>query len=388
MYRPRPLRAEGALGWIVRRPRKDGGCSHRVCWRDPSNTVKSKTFRRRRDAEAYLRSQEHSKDTGTYRDPDLGKVLLADFWDYYMRTSPPAAASTRSLYAMQARLYILPKLGNVRIGALTTPNVKEFLAELRSDGRGDATVASTYRLLRHLLNVAVRERRILENPASALQMPTRKTREMLFLTPLEVEDLAAAVPARYETLVYFLSYTGVRIGEAAALRVKHLDLLRGRARVEEASSEVDGRLVTGPTKTKQKRTVTMPRFLVNRLVAHLAAFSTPSDPNSLVFTSPRGQQLRQKAFRRRVIAPAASSLELPSSLRTHDLRHTAAAFAIKAGWHPKQLQEMLGHASIGVTFDVYGHLFTSLHEEGAARLDALYEEAASARAGEVVELRS
>jgi integrase len=64
------------------------------------------------------------------------------------------------------------------------------------------------------------------------------------------------------------------------------------------------------------------------------------------------------------------------TLRPHDLRHTAVALAIQANWHPRKIQEMLGHSGIEVTLGTYGHLFDSLHGEGADRLDAIYAEAA------------
>lgn len=374
------------MAWIVRRRRKDGETSYRVCWRDPGGAVHSETYRRSDDAKRRLREVEHSKDAGTYRDPSLGKVRLDDFWEYFMRTTPPPAASTRSLYAMQARRYILPRLGHYRLNVITTPVVKEFLARLRTDGVGEPSVASTSRLLRRVLNVAVQEGRIPSNPAAGGHQARGESREMLFLSPRDVEALRSFVHPRYQALVHFLAYTGARIGEAAALRVKHLDLVRRRVRIEQSSSEVDGKLVTGPTKTKQKRTVAMPQFLVDDVAAHLDAFSDPSYPEALVFTSPKGCQLRQRAFLR-VVKSAAAKAGLPTGLRTHDLRHTAVAFAIEAGWHPKKIQEMLGHSTIQVTFDTYGHLLDSLHEDGASRLDALYEAALDPRGGKVRTLR-
>ena len=84
--------------------------------------------------------------------------------------------------------------------------------------------------------------------------------------------------------------------------------------------------------------------------------------------------------------PAAKRLGLPEDLRPHDLRHTACALAILAGWHPKQIQEMLGHSSIEVTLGTYGHLFDTLQEEGADRLDQLFRETQPAEAAQVIEL--
>jgi integrase len=187
-------------------------------------------------------------------------------------------------------------------------------------------------------------------------------------------------------LILLLAFSGARIGEAAALRVRNLDLLRGRVRIVEASKEVDGKIIVGETKTRQNRTVTLPRFLREGLALHLASFGSPDDADSLVFSGANGGAIRQHAFRSRVFVPAAKRAGL-HPLRVHDLRHTAVALAIEAGWHPRKIQEMLGHSSIQVTMDRYGHLFDTLHQDGADRLDELYR-ASHGGPGEVARLRA
>ena len=89
------------------------------------------------------------------------------------------------------------------------------------------------------------------------------------------------------------------------------------------------------------------------------------------------RSIRRHNFGRRVFAPTVDRTSL-SPLRWHDLRHTAAALAIASGAHPKAIQERLGHSSIQVTLDVYGHLFPSLEETLAERLDEVAREAAAA----------
>jgi integrase len=359
------------MAWIVTRSRKDGGTSYKVCWWDLGGRQRSRTFRRHDHASRYKRDIEHQKDAGTYRNPNLGKITVAKFYEHYMKTSPPDAESTRSLYDMHYRRYVGPLLGTAPINSLTMPGVKAFLGDLREAGAGDPTVSAVHRLVRRLLSVAVEEGRIPSNPAKGIKRPAQERTEMNFLEPIQVAALAKVVPARYSALVYLLAYTGARIGEAAALRVKHVDLLRRTVRIEEASKEVDGRVFTGPTKTRQKRAVALPPSIAEMLGVHLAQFSDPADLETLVFTSPQGQQLRQKAFRARVLKPSLAKAGPPPGVRTHDLRHTAVAIATQAGLHAKQIQEMLGHSSIQITFDTYGHLFKSMHGEAADRLDEI-----------------
>jgi integrase len=89
-----------------------------------------------------------------------------------------------------------------------------------------------------------------------------------------------------------------------------------------------------------------------------------------VFTAPRGGALRAGAFRTRAWAPALEAAGL-GHVRIHDLRHTAAALAIRAGAHPKSIADRLGHSSISVSMDLYGHLFPAVDEALAERLDEM-----------------
>ena len=376
------------MAWIQKLKRTDGSTSYKLYWRDPSRKMCTKTFRLRKDADRKMREVEHQKDVGTYVDPNLGKVSLSVFWEHFIRTSPPPAESTRALYAMQARTHILPHLGRVPLQNITKPMVKSFLADLHDEGVRNPSINGAHRLLRRVLSVAVEEGRIAQNPAARIQAPRSAPREMNFLSAKEVDSLSRAVDERYETLILFLAYTGTRIGEAAALRMKNVDLLKRQVTIVEASKEVEGKLYLGMTKNRRNRSVTLPSFLSDKLAKHVKQFSHPGDPEALVFPGPSGDFLRQTAFRNRVFKPAAAKVGLTPGLRPHDLRHTAVALAIQANWHPRKIQEMLGHSSIEVTLGTYGHLFDSLHGEGADRLDAIYAEAAKARGAEVVALPS
>lgn len=263
------------MAWIQKLKRADGSTSYKVYWRDPSRKTCSKTFRLRKDADRKMREVEHQKDVGTYVDPNLGKVSLSIFWEHFIRTSPPPAESTRALYAMQARTHILPHLGRVPLQNITKPMVKSFLADLHDGGVRDPSINGAHRLLRRVLSVAVEEGRIAQNPAARIQAPRSVPREMNFLSAKEVDSLSRAVDERYETLILFLAYTGTRIGEAAALRMKNVDLLKRQVTIVEASKEVEGKLYLGMTKNRRNRSVTLPSFLSDKLAKHVERFSLP-----------------------------------------------------------------------------------------------------------------
>jgi integrase len=138
--------------------------------------------------------------------------------------------------------------------------------------------------------------------------------------------------------------------------------------VVESASEVGGRLITGPTKSHAERNVRLPRFLREELASYLA--DRPGDPEAFVFTAPMGSPLRHNNFYQRLFRAALRRAGLPEQVRFHDLRHTCAALLIAQGAHPKAIQAHLGHSSIQVTMDRYGHLFPDALEHLADRLDA------------------
>ncbi|SFF59402.1 Site-specific recombinase XerC [Actinoplanes philippinensis] len=214
-----------------------------------------------------------------------------------------------------------------------------------------------------ILGHAVRDGRIFRNPADGVRLPRVLREEPVFLDHAQVAALADACEP-YGLLVRFLAYTGLRWGEMSALRVGRLDLLRRRVNVAVAFSEVRGQLIEGTPKSHHRRSVPIPRFLVDELAAHVAG--RPKD--ALVFTAPNRGPLRNTNFRPRFCTPAAESVGL-TGLTPHDLRHTAASLAVAAGGNVKAVQRMLGHASAAMTLDVYADLFEDDLDQVADRLD-------------------
>jgi integrase len=133
----------------------------------------------------------------------------------------------------------------------------------------------------------------------------------------------------------------------------------GVRRVRRAFSDVGGRIVLGTPKSHQSRTVPVPRFIA----AGQAAATSGKHPDELVFTMPGTSVVRLSNWRRAVFPPARARAGTSDRLRVHDLRHTAASLMIQAGYPPKMLQEILGHASITTTLDLYGNSRV-LHEAG------------------------
>jgi integrase len=241
-------------------------------------------------------------------------------------------------------------------------------------GVGAAGIRQSVFVVSAALDHAVRSGRIRANPAHGLGLPKVRRRDYVFLTHEQLCGLAADA-GPWRVFVLLLGYTGLRWGEATALRVCDIDLARRRIDVRRAFSDVGGRVVLGSPKSHQSRTVPVPRFLA-REIGSLITSKTADD---LVFTMPGGSVLRLSNWRRAVFLSARDRTGLSARFRVHDLRHTAASLMIQAGYPPKMLQEIMGHASITTTLDLYGHLYPGDMDRYADRLDNAAADARKAK---------
>lgn len=311
---------------------------------------------------------------GEYIDPRLARSRFGEWADEWMATTAHLRPKTRAGYESDLRVHVLPVFGERAIGSIQQVDVRRFVANMLNAGSAPGSVRNARKVLRLVLATAEGSGAVRGNACNGVRVPASPKADMVFLGPEEIEALARAIGPRYDTLVRFAAYTGLRAGEIGALRVGRLDLLRGRVLVAESVTEVDRLgLVFGEPKTYQRRSVTLPGFLRDELGAHLAGREV--GPDDFVFPSPDGSVMHHKAFYRSKFKPAVVAAGLRPHMRFHDLRHTCASLCIALGAHPKAIQERLGHSSITVTLDRYGHLFPKLNEALAAQLDELHQEA-------------
>jgi integrase len=250
-----------------------------------------------------------------------------------------------------------------------------------------ARMPQAYQLLGKVMGAAVDAGMVMQSPCRRVPLPKVEREEMRFLTPAEIARLAKLIAPRYRALVLVAAYGGLRTGELAGLRRGRIDLLRGTVEVAEIVTEVGGVLRFGPPKTRAgRRTVGLPRAVVDELAGHLARTGGPADADAFFFPAPQGGPLRMIAFRARVWRPAARKAEL-DGLRIHDLRHTAVALWIAAGAGPKEVATRAGHTSVSFTLDRYGHLYPEADTALRDRLDALYVAGGQGEPGVVIELR-
>lgn len=228
------------------------------------------------------------------------------------------------------------------------------------------SIANAHGLLSAALSSAVDAEHITRNVAKGVPLPSdAERREMTILTENEFVKLYDAIPDQWQPLVATLYATGLRWGEATALTPGDLDLdaLTPIARITRAWKKGATGVYLGAPKTRRgRRTVALPGQIVPML-RKLAA-DRPSD--ALLFTATEGGRVSAQKFHDRVWRPAIARSGIGKLPRVHDLRHTHASLMIAAGMNLLQLQHRLGHESLKVTGDTYGHLMPDALSAGAA----------------------
>ncbi len=330
-------------------------------WRDEQGLERSKVVGRKRDAEAFEAEVVRRKRTG---DLDLltgGGQKLADFaeewWKLY--AVPNLAARTLRSYAGLWDRHVLPRLGSMRLNAITPEVIERFRVELEADGVGQPTIYRALALLQGILRRAVEWRRISHNPVKAVQKPkVRRQREVRPLPPLVVERLRAVAAkrrkhgARDATLIGLLAYAGLRPQEAQALRwgdVRERTLL-----IEKAA---DGQGGVKPTKTGQARTVRLLAPLARDL-AELRLLRGRPDDDVLLFPNGSGGVWNDPAWQtwhRDAWQPACRAVGLEGA-RPYDLRHSFVSLLIHEGRSVVEVARQAGHSPT-MTLDVYSHVF-------------------------------
>jgi integrase len=347
----------------VERRDRDGVRSWVARWRGPDGRQRKRTFPRKLDALRHLTGVESRLLDGSYVDPARGRITVGEWATKWyagrVNLKPKTLASYDSLLSRRIRpTWETTPLCRVEHSAVVT-----WVAEMRADGLSASRTRQAYHLLTAMLNDAVKDSRLSRNPAAGVDLPRLPKAERRYLTHQQVEQLANEC-GEYRTLVLTLAYCGLRWGEAAALKVRRVDLMRGRLDIAEAMTEVNGKAVFGMPKTHQVRSVPVPRFLRDELMVQLAG----KGPDDFVFPSPAGAVLRVNNWRRGCFNRAAEQVGL-AGLVPHELRHTAASLAVSSGASIKGVQAMLGHASATLTLDRYGHLFPDELDAVAERLD-------------------
>jgi len=241
----------------------------RATYRDSRKKQFSRHFKRKVDAQSWLDSVAAAQESGTYVDPALSKISVAEWAGKWLEGQQHLKPSTLDRYGGILRPHVLPHWGQVQIINVTHSDIQTWVSGL-SVRRSASAARKAHRVLSLVLGWAVRDGRLARNPADNIGLPRERSAERMYLTHQQVHDLARAcgspsgvtatrrgrsphAGADYELVVLFLAYTGVRFGELAALRIHRIDLAARRVVIAESVTSVNGELKWGSPKGHDRR---------------------------------------------------------------------------------------------------------------------------------------
>jgi integrase len=384
--------------------RKRESGRYQVRYLGPDGRMRSapETYERKSDAEKALVLIEAQMASGTWTDPERGRIKLGDYAYTWITQRPGLRPRTIDLYRWLLKKHIAPYLGGVPVGKMSARLVREWRATLIGNGVSVSMAAKAYRLLRAIMTTAVEDdNMLLRNPCRIKGAGDENAEERPVLTVRQVFDLAEQVgrrpvgnirktpdgyrlrfsrhgemrtsPERYPTrqeaeralwkmaidgradcthdrrfyvMVLLATFCSLRWGEVTALRRADIDLAARTVRIRAAYVERStGEMLIGPPKSKAgRRIVGIPAAIVPALTQHLAIY-VKDDPGALVFPGVMGGPIRRGNFNKMSAwLQAVASIGMPG-FHFHDLRHTGNQFAANSGAALRDLMARMGHDS-------------------------------------------
>ncbi|SDL94383.1 tyrosine-type recombinase/integrase [Aliiruegeria lutimaris] len=275
-------------------------------------------------------------------------------------------AATLKAYRSHAHIHIEPRMGDRLLSDLSRSDIRDFMDELLDDGVSRALTRKVMVSLRSILSEAVEREWMAANVGLEVKMKRSKrgTEERIIPTKDEIRRILDNAPESHRALLVTAIFTGMRVSELRGLTWKHVDLDRGVIFVRQRADE-QGKL-GAPKSRAGVRDIPMAPMVKNTLASWRQ--EAPESAIDLVFPNSVGKVQSYSNFYNRVFKPmllenGIINAEGEPKFAVHSLRHAAASLFIEQGWNPKKIQTLLGHATIGMTMDTYGHLFDSAEED-------------------------
>ena len=336
-----------------------------VDYRDQSGKRRSKQFTKKKEAEAWQVKTAGEVAHGTHT-PDSASVSVERAAQLWLDTVRAAGRehTTVAAYEQHVRLHIVPECGATKLSHLTAPKVRKYLDNWL-DNLSRPMAVRVLRTFKAILSDAQERGLVAQNVATAVRA-RKQSRDKAKIVPPSKTALRAILKAAEASddtmgraIVELAIFSGLRASELRGLPWSALDLKTGSVTVEQRA---DAKGIIGPPKSNAGyRVVPLPA----RVTATLKAWKLACPPNDaeLVFPSKLGKPLSHRVMTRNHVLPILGKAEV-EAMGMHGFRHAAASLWIEQGLNPKRVQQLMGHSSIQLTFDVYGHLFPDPERDG------------------------
>lgn len=338
----------------------------RASYRDDNGKEHTRHFGRKTDAQKWLDTVTSSVVTGTYVDPKTAKTTVGDWCDTWLAGYATRRPGTVKSAGVHIRV-IKAHFGSTRLSAVKPSDVKSWTVKL-SKHYAPSTTYAIYRRFAQVMGDAARDGIIPRNPCSRRTSPPQAKQRPYVATTEQVWRLYDAFPEHLRASVLLGAFVGLRVSEAAALRVSDVDFMRGIVKPEIQYPEED--LKTETSKTP----IPIPDELSLLLSSEVARFK-----GATIVTNEIGRPPTPWAIERAMRAHRGEVAGLPATFRFQDLRHYFASLLIASGLDVKVVQSRMRHASAMTTLNTYGHMWPDADESAraavavvlAARADSL-----------------
>jgi integrase len=334
------------------------------------------------------RQEAQHKLTAVLRDRDKGLPIgmderqnLATYLATWLESVKPAVRPrTWKRYAELMNQHVVPTLGKISLAKVSAQQVQRMYGAKLEQGLSSTTVHHLHAVLHRALAQAVRVGLVARNVADLVDVSRMAEHDLQVLDRSQVQQLLAAVAGhRLEALYVLALSTGMRQGELLALRWQDIDLDKRTVQVRATlqRTKEQGYMLAPPKTKRSRRQITLTSAACTALRAHrarqaeqrLALGSEWDTTYDLVFPNTLGKPMDGTNLLHYDFYPLLKRAGLPR-IRFHDLRHTAATLLLGRGVNPKIVSEMLGHASIGITLDIYSHVLPDMQAYAATQMDA------------------
>jgi integrase len=350
--------------WI--NPRGEPQQAWQVDYRDSAGKRRSKQFSRKKDAEAWSTQTAWQVTQGTHT-PDSISITVKKAAEQWLERArrEELEPTTIAAYDQHVRLHIGPLCGTVKLSQLTAPMVEGYRDKL-VDKLSRPMAVRVLRSLTSIITEAQRRGQVAQNVALAVRVKRMKRQKVKAPIPSK-ESLKAVLAAANASadkqappLVMLAIFAGLRASELRGLSWRQLDLKQSAVTVDQRA---DAKGIIGPPKSAaSRRTVPLPSSTIKALKVWKLA--CPVTELGLVFPSLAKKPMSHRYMSINVLGPLLKEAKA-TGLTLHDLRHAAASLWIEQRVDPKRVQTWLGHHSIQVTFDTYGHLFEAVERENS-----------------------
>jgi integrase len=284
-------------------------------------------------------------------------------------------SKTYDNYEYALNCHIKNNIGDIKLNKIRPDTVQQLYNQMHRRGFSTSTIRITHVTLSQAFEQAIKNELIYNNPCNATIRPKSEKKKATALSVQQQEIfLSTCKDSTFHKFFIFLLYTGLRMGEGQSLIWDDIDFEKNTISVNKTASVVINRDEDALTKHKtiissaktQRSVRTVP--MNKRVMTILLEMKRKANDSPFVFSSKTGTMLGARNISR-ALSNLLNACGLPKEISVHTLRHTFATRLLEKGVNPKVASDLLGHASVQITLDVYSHVMPNVKFDAVNLLD-------------------